>query len=102
MTWTQGAAATVGDAGVWWYSPWVTAKLSTAANQGDTLTLSVLAADCGLGGHGGYAYVDYFGADQPPSPPNSGGTPELGTFALMGISMLPMAGVAMRRRRRKA
>ena len=29
-------------------------------------------------------------------------TPELGTFALLGMSMLPMAGVAIRRRRKSA
>jgi hypothetical protein len=29
-------------------------------------------------------------------------TPELGTFALMGISMLPLGGIAIRRRRRSA
>lgn len=29
-------------------------------------------------------------------------TPELGSFALLGMSMLPMAGVAVRRRRRKS
>ena len=38
--------------------------------------------------------------DEGNGPPH--GTPELGTFALMGLSMLPMAGVAIRRRRRSA
>jgi hypothetical protein len=31
---------------------------------------------------------------------SGGGTPELGTFALFGMSMLPIAGVAIRRRKR--
>jgi len=40
--------------------------------------------------------VTYTWSDNPP------GTPELGTFALLGMSMLPMAGVAIRRRRKSA
>ena len=45
----------------------------------------------------------YFTMDfESPTNGSGGGTPELGTFALMGLSMLPMAGVAIRRRRKAA
>ena len=48
--------------------------------------------------YSGASYAITYTYDEAPK----GGTPELGTFALMGISMLPMAGFAIRRRRRSA
>ncbi len=44
--------------GSWKSIPWQLVELPVAAYVGDTLTLKVEAADCALGGHGGYAYID--------------------------------------------
>ena len=49
-----------------------------------------------------YVNLDNVSLDRGEKDNGSGGTPELGTFALMGLSMLPMAGVAIRRRRKAA
>jgi len=50
----------------WKYNDWVIQEI--AANHGDTLRITVLASDCGWGGHGGYAYVDQFSESQIPPP----------------------------------
>ncbi len=44
--------------GRWKSIPWQQVELSAAKYIGDTLELKVEAADCSLGGHGGYAYLD--------------------------------------------
>lgn len=44
--------------GNWKSIPWQLVELPVAAYVGDALTLKVEAADCALGGHGGYAYLD--------------------------------------------
>jgi uncharacterized repeat protein (TIGR01451 family) len=36
--------------------------ISTSISFGDQIVLEVIAADCALGGHGGWAYVDDFGS----------------------------------------
>ena len=55
----------------WKYSGWQTVDLDVqaAGAVGHTLTLTCLASDCALGGHGGYVYLDGFGA----APPSSSG-----------------------------
>ena len=40
---------------------------------GQQVELTVVAADCSLGGHGGYVYVDGFGSSN--VPPQGGGAP---------------------------
>jgi hypothetical protein len=99
--WHTGADAVKGaldgpdwGTGVWKYSDWQVADLDTSAYIGDTFTMTVQAYDCGIGGHGGYAYVDQFGGD----PPNPNPTPEPGSLALMALG-LPMAGLWWRKRR---
>jgi len=44
-------------------------NLSIGSAIGHDLTLTMLASDCGAGGHGGYAYLDGFGAAPPPPGP---------------------------------
>lgn len=42
----------------WVFSEWETVSINVSHFIGDTVTLSIEVADCGLGGHGGYAYID--------------------------------------------
>ena len=44
--------------GQWKSIPWQLVDLSVANAIGDTIVLKVEAADCALGAHGGYAYLD--------------------------------------------
>lgn len=77
-------------AGGWYYHPWTVLQLPVIT--GHDFTLTMLAADCDQGGHGGYAYLDGFGA-APPQP----GIPEPGTILL---SVFGLAGLALYRRKK--
>lgn len=44
--------------GTWKGIPWQKVIVHLGNSIGDTITLKVLAADCGLGGHWGYVYLD--------------------------------------------
>ena len=45
--------------GTWKAIPWQTVVLTGLSGYaGDTIELQVIGADCGLGGHGGYVYLD--------------------------------------------
>lgn len=44
--------------GDWKSIPWQLVELSVAQYAGDTIELKIEAADCALGGHGGYGYLD--------------------------------------------
>lgn len=79
----------------WWYNDWVIASLDASGVQGHTLTLEVLAADCGWGGHGGYAYVDGFGGSPPPPPPPP--VPVPASIILLGSGLAGLAGFSRRR-----
>ena len=79
------------DPGVWMYSSWQSESVDTSQRIGDTFTLTVLATDCGEGGHAGYAYVDDFGYS----------TPEISPVLLL-TSVLPIVGWRLRRRRKTA
>ena len=75
----------------------------------DTLEIETLGADCSLGGHGGYVYLDGFGsAVVPPSGPAAPapvgtGTdiPTLSEWALILLSML-LAALGMQAYRRRS
>ena len=70
VTWNTGV--TTDNTSTWMYSDWNLIHIDATPLKGDTITVTVLAYDCALGGHGGYAYVDTF---QPTEPtPNPGVT----------------------------
>ncbi len=79
----------------WGYCDWQIVNLDTTAVVGHDLSLTLLASDCGAGGHGGYAYLDGFGA----KPPVQGGdVPEPATMALFGLGLIGLAGVSRKRK----
>jgi hypothetical protein len=73
----------------WKYNDWVIANLDTSGVIGHTLELSVLASDCGWGGHGGYAYVDGFSQYLPPPPPR---VPLPPSVLLLGSGLVGLVG----------
>jgi PEP-CTERM motif len=86
-----GAVVLKNGAGIWKYTDWQVQNL--AVTSGHDYSLTVMAADCALGGHGGYAYVDGFGNVTPPT----GNVPLPASVALLGIGALGLFGL-----RRKA
>lgn len=91
VIWKTGRKGGAQDSNsTWRFTDWVIVDLDTSAYKGDSLTLTVLAADCSLGGHGGYAYVDYFSPIQPPPPPPSVPLPP--SVWLFGSGLLGLSG----------
>lgn len=86
--------STVDTNSTWYFNDWVIVDLDTSAVKGHSLTLSVSAADCSLGGHGGYAYVDWFSSVQPPPPPPP--VPIPGAVLLLSSALLRLGAYVRR------
>jgi hypothetical protein len=82
------------------YTDYQTITLDTSAHIGDTLKLTLLAADCQLTAHFGYVYLDGFGAVTPQ--PNAVSTPEPASCLIWGLGSLGLGFVGYRRRQKKA
>lgn len=82
-TLTSGAYSKAGQASI------------TGLNAGDTVEVILTVADCDLGGHFGYAYLDGIGTIAQPPPP---GVPD-GANTLILFSVATIGFIAFRRRR---
>lgn len=60
--------------------------------EGTSMKIELFAADCGLSGHGGFAFLDGIGTVQPPPP----SVPEPGTLLLVGLGLVGVAGIKRR------
>ncbi len=63
ITWNAGLDTNHDGSATWMFSDWNIVHIDSSAVFGHDLTLTVMAYDCALGGHGGYAYVDAFQKD---------------------------------------
>ena len=79
--------------GSWYYSGWQIANLDVSARIGHTFTLTLLGSDCPYGGHGGYVYLDGFGATPPPPGPE----PTTMSLVLLGAGSVVLARLRRRR-----
>lgn len=76
--------------GNWKYLPFQDVDAVLPADAvGESVELTVIAADCSLGGHAGYVYVDGFGSS--PLPPATGG----GSGPKIPVPMLPREGLVV-------
>lgn len=89
FTYSNQPGKTFVTTGSWKSTPFVNVNIIVAeADLGDTLQIEALAADCSLGGHGGYVYLDGFGsAVIPPTPGTATPIPTLNEWALIVLAI---------------
>jgi hypothetical protein len=79
-----------------YWTPWQVEQITLPTDRlGHDFALSVLAADCSLAGHTGYAYLDGFGAVAP-SPVSD--TPEPSSIFLLSTGFAGLSAAYFRRR----
>jgi hypothetical protein len=83
-----GVASNTGDM-MYKYDTW--SFDLTSYNVGDSVTITMIVADCGLGGHGSFAFLDGIGTIYNPIVPVPGAV-------LLGILGLSTAGIRLRRK----
>ncbi len=70
------------------------------ADLGDTIEVYLLGADCSLGGHSGYAYLDGFGSQVVVPGAATAAVPIMSEWALLLMGTLLLGGAAFTMRRR--
>lgn len=81
--------------GNWKYLPFQDVDATLPANAvGESIELTVIAADCSLGGHAGYVYVDGFGSSPLPPTPGTLG-PSMPVPLLPGRGLILLAGIVL-------
>jgi hypothetical protein len=84
-SWVLAGSSPSSDSGDLWYKHETWEYDLTGFNVGDAVTIEMFVADCGQGGHGGYAFLDGVGTTE--IPPN-GEVPEPATLLLLGSGLL--------------
>lgn len=77
-----------------WYKTGVWSYNFSGFAVGDILTIEMHVEDCGLGGHGGFAFLDGIGVTRPPE------VPEPTTMLLFGTGLAGLAAVGRRREKK--
>jgi len=82
-----------------YYKTWQYSLDLSSFAVGDSLTISVLATDCGYGGQGGYAFLDGIGTTAVAPPPVSTATPTPIPAAayLLGSGLMGLLGFKRRK-----
>jgi hypothetical protein len=79
----------------WFWTQWQIEQLDTTGIKGHDLNLTLLASDCPYGAHGGYVYLDGFGA----APPQPGPVPIPGSVLFLGSGLVGL--IAVRKKLKK-
>jgi hypothetical protein len=90
--WTIAGSSGPGEL-LWYRAGQYSYDLSTEFVEGDQIGIRLVATDCGLGAHGGYAFLDGIGTIYTPPPPP---VPEPSAIILLALGL---AGLGFARKR---
>lgn len=78
----------------------------SSLDVGDNVKVELFVADCAWGGHGAFAFLDGIGtvktqnpSDPNPLPPSTSDVPEPCLLTLLGLGLLSMCGLSIRKRK---